>query len=369
MLLVSSLNCYAVNTDKITKKFIQLVIETHNGCISGELSKAIPRGEQIRARLGLSPEAFLVPDIVLWEPLSYFHSLSLICPSCLEIGVNELLRPIRWKDGRTINDQPRFLYGLSNNVLLVSRIYLCKNKHQILSHDDRILSQIDDQFLPPFVLFYKTGVTRELFNFFTSHITAGMSVADVLILWNQNLYDNYGLRKLCFANEVKGTIEQFPDFIVRGEKVGEKIVTACYMHNYFKKEHLYARRMCQMTAVALSADHTFKVSANVGFWLRGKWVQLYNSLFIVMNEIGIVLTWQFCRGTSFAAVEDQLRSLQERLKNLQCPIKNYYIDNCCQWRTKIKGIFENSLVLLDPFHAIQRFTYPKFQKKEQKVVL
>ena len=148
MLLVSSLNCYAVNTDEITKKFIQLVIETHNGCISSELSKAIPRGEQIRARLGLSPEAFLVPDIVLWEPLSYFHSLSLICPSCLEIGVNELLRPIRWKDGRTINDQPRFLYGLSNNVLLVSRIYLCKNKHQILSHDDRILSQIDDQFLP-----------------------------------------------------------------------------------------------------------------------------------------------------------------------------------------------------------------------------
>ena len=255
------------------------------------------------------------------------------------------------------------LRPLSNNVLLVSRIYLCKNKHQILSHDDRILSQIDDQFLPPFVLFYKTGVTRELFNFFTSHITAGMSVADVLILWNQNLYDNYGLRKLCFANEVKGTIEQFPDFIVRGEKVGEKIVAACYMHNYFKKEHLYARRMCQMTAMALSPDRTFKVSANVGFWLRGKWVQLYNSLFIVMNEIGIVLTWQFCRGTSFAAVEDQLRNLQERLKNLQCPIKNFYIDNCCQWRTKIKGIFENSLVLLDPFHAIERFT-SKIPKKE-----
>ena len=77
LLLVSSLNCSAVNTDEIMKKFIQLVIETHNGCISSELSKAIPRGEQIRARLGLSPEAFLVPDIVLWEPLSYFHSLSL----------------------------------------------------------------------------------------------------------------------------------------------------------------------------------------------------------------------------------------------------------------------------------------------------
>lgn len=109
MLLISSLSCTAVNTDEVTKKFIQLVIETHNnhdGCISSELSRGIPRGEQIIRRLGISPDAFLVPGIILWEPLAYFPHLSLICPSCFEVGVNEPLRPIRWKDGRTTNDQP-----------------------------------------------------------------------------------------------------------------------------------------------------------------------------------------------------------------------------------------------------------------------
>ena len=41
--------------------------------------------------------------------------------------------------------------------------------------------------------------------------------------------------------------------------------------------------MCQMTALSLSADHTFKVASNIGFWCEGKWIQLFDSLF-VLNE-------------------------------------------------------------------------------------
>ncbi|KAL9977216.1 hypothetical protein ACROYT_G014595 [Oculina patagonica] len=61
-----------------------------------------------------------------------------------------------------------------------------------------------------------------------------------------------------------------------------------------------------MTAPSSSADHTFKVSSNIGFWCEGKWIQLYDGLFIVMNEIGVVLSWELCKGTAFHKVEDQL---------------------------------------------------------------
>lgn len=37
---------------------------------------------------------------------------------------------------------------------------------------------------------------------------------------------------------------------------------------------------CQMSAFSLSADRTLKVSSNIGFWCDGKWIQLYDSLFI-----------------------------------------------------------------------------------------
>ena len=75
-----------------------------------------------------------------------------------------------------------------------------------------------------------------------------------------------------------------------------------------------------MKASSLSTDHTFKVSSNIGFWCNGKWVRLYDSLFIVMNEAGVVMSWQLCKGTSFSAVEGLLHRLKDRLVTLGCSI-------------------------------------------------
>ena len=178
-----------------------------------------------------------------------------------------------------------------------------QNKHQILSHDSGILCQIKGEFLPPFVLCHKVGVTREMFQFVISHVRAGMTISDIQILWQQTLFDEYGLRKLFYFQETGNNTVEFPIFSPKGRKVGEKIVTACYIQSYFEREHLFCARMCQMKASSLSADHTFKVSSNIGFWCNGKWVRLYDSLFIVMNEAGVVMSWQLCKGTSFSAVE------------------------------------------------------------------
>ena len=114
--------------------------------------------------------------------------------------------------------------------------------------------------------------------------------------------------------------------------------------------------MYQMTASWLSADHTFKVSANIGFWSNGKWIKLYDSLFIVMNEVGVVLSWRLCKGTSFIGVEDLLQRLKDRLERQGYCISHFFVDNCCHWRAKLNSIFDSSLILLDPFHGIQRVT-------------
>ena len=232
--------CFAIKPDQPTKQFIQVVLENQNkegSPISVGPFRAIPRGQHIRARLGVCAEAFLVPDVMLWDPLSYFPELFLFCPSCDEQGKREYLHPIRWKDGSTVYDQPRLLYGLRSDVLLAGRVYLCKNKHQILSHDPCILSQVRDEFQPPFVLFYRVGVTRELFQFFTSHIRVGMTIADVQVLWHQSLFDDYGLRKLCFLRESQQQSE-FPSFSPKGKKTGKN-----------SNSLLHTRLLCKGTLV------------------------------------------------------------------------------------------------------------------------
>ncbi|KAJ7353725.1 hypothetical protein OS493_032595 [Desmophyllum pertusum] len=362
----SLFGCIAVNIDGATQAFIKAMLERENMCAVAVPLRAFPRGDYLWTRLGESCEAFLVPDILFWDPTFYFPECALLCPSCEEQGLFEQLHPIRWKDGSRTYDQPRQLYGLRNDVLLVSRVYLCKNKHQILSHDSGIISQVKDKYIPPFVLCHKVGVTREMFQFVTSHVRAGMTISDIQVLWQQTLFDEYGFRKMCYL-KTKGTNEvKFPIFVPKGRKVGEKILTACFIQSYFDCEHLYSRRMHQMTASSLSADHTFKVSSNIGFWCNGKWIKLYDSLFIVMNEIGIVTSWQLCKGTSFHGVQGLLHRLKDRLTSLGCSIGQFHIDNCCQWRAKLQAVFgNNTLVQLDPFHGIQRFT-SKIPRKGSK---
>ena len=118
--------CCAVILDEPTKSFIQIVLENaekEGTYISTGPFRAFPRGQYIRTGVGESPMAFLVPDVILWDPLSLFPDLFLFCPSC-DVHNREYLHATRWKDGSTAHDQPRTLYGLRNDVLLVEPIHI-----------------------------------------------------------------------------------------------------------------------------------------------------------------------------------------------------------------------------------------------------
>ena len=48
-----------------------------------------------------------------------------------------------------------------------------------------------------------------------------------------------------------------------------KLITAYLVESYFSKEALYAVKIAQTEEKAISADHPFKVSANIGIMLQG----------------------------------------------------------------------------------------------------
>ena len=54
-----------------------------------------------------------------------------------------------------------------------------------------------------------------------------MTISDIQILRQQTLFDEYGLRKLFYFQEIGNNAVEFPIFSPKGRKVGEKIVTAC----------------------------------------------------------------------------------------------------------------------------------------------
>lgn len=136
-------------------KFLRLVLSTYTCDSTRNLSwlqhGVIIRGDQRRPS-SFDPAEYMQDDVILWDPLGVSSTLTLCCPNCLEhYGSYQPLKATRWKDGKTKCDEPRRLYGLTNNVLLVSRVYICGRRHQTIAHDPSILSQVKGTLPCPFV--------------------------------------------------------------------------------------------------------------------------------------------------------------------------------------------------------------------------
>ncbi len=114
----------------------------------------------------------------------------------------------------------------------------------------------------------------------------------------------------------------------------------------------------QLTAKYLTMDHTFKVSVNVGYERADKvWVTLYDSLFCILNEEGLVLGYCFCKDRSFETIAPYLQSIYDQTDKAGGRIELISIDNCCHWRKQLNAIFGDTTgVKLDIFHAVQRIT-------------
>eukprot|EP00111_Clytia_hemisphaerica_P001142 TCONS_00003253-protein len=267
-----------------------------------------------------------VNDVIVWDPRIIEPTCTIFCPKCKD----NVLTDNRWKNGEKSYEGPRKLYGVTQDALLVSRVYLCRNNHQSIAHDQGILEQciFIDTF--PFHLFFKCGITKELYDFIITHFDVGLSPSDIQVLWQQTQFNHF----TSIRDEKENNFEN------KGLHLALKIINSCIIERFFKWESLYTVKMTQTTATSsISCDHTFKVSANIGLYIDGSWVKICDNLFVVLNEKGDVLAWQLGLGVAFDNVKEILSALKDRLKRQESTMKMILIDNCCQWRSKLESVF------------------------------
>ena len=153
-------------------------------------------------------------------------------------------------------------------------------------------------------------------------------------------------------------------FNPKRDSIGRMLITRAFLQALSECEGMYTQHMASHCGHWLSADHTFKVFANIGYWSNQKWIKLYNAVFIVMNEENKVLPWQLTRGTSIDTVQLLLAGLYQKHQNAQQEIEGIIIDNCCTVKNKINAIFGSRvLIKLDLFHAMKRIL-EKIARKE-----
>ena len=138
----------------------------------------------------------------------------------------------------------------------------------------------------------------------------------------------------------------------------------CFLYIFRENKQFFRQNISEKAAKWMSADHTVKVAANIGCMLpNGSWSTQFDSLYIVMNEIGQVLTYKLTKGTAISKVQDILNNLKRRLDQQKASCDTIFVDDkvCC----KLQQIFPNVLVKLDLFYAIQRVTSKVSKGKRQ----
>ena len=197
----------------------------------------------------------------------------------------------RWNDGTTSHTMPRTIFSIQQRVLVVSCVYLCNGKHhQVVAHDPELLKTIRETGIRIlFILFHKSGMTKELFDFISSSAQAGLCIQDIenMLL---NLHNSYHCgTAVLYYSQRRDAAANFALFNPKKDFIGRMLITRAFLRAFTECENMYTQHMASQYGKWLSADHTFKISANIGYWQNKQWVKLYNSVFIVMNEDNKVL--------------------------------------------------------------------------------
>ena len=221
-----------------------------------------------------------------------------------------------WNDGSSTAKQPCVLHGLNDQVLLVSVVYSCEKRHKILAHDELVLKQLPSHLIP-FCLLHKTGFTRELFDTCQAFCRQGIDFYSMETLIIEKRWENFARKKYLQTMKTDKQIScDYKEFSTSpmSQTPNNDILSKCFVAGFLQNEKFYLNEMIAIPVTeSISFDHTFKVAANIGYLREDKkWISVYDSLIIVLNGDGKVLSWQLTKGTSF--IEITSKALLDELK-------------------------------------------------------
>lgn len=185
-------------------------------------------------------------------------------------------------------------------MLLVSRVYRTQG-HEIAGHDPRLLENIPSGDVK-FHLRHKSGFTAELCSLVFALASSGQPFNEIELFLAQRYLDNFAERQCRYASHVftylennvsvdKDKLPKFPSFDVWTPTPGTDTVHQCFLYIFKENKPFFRQNIVEKTAKWMSADHTFKVAANIGCMLPDRsWSTQFDSLYIVLNEMGQVLT-------------------------------------------------------------------------------
>ena len=322
-------------------------------------------------------DAAILPKIYIWCPMQHFK-LQIRCPVHQQAYLRFLKFASCLAEKNHLN--PRLVYDISGNVILVQSIYYCHEDmtesqstgHKYLSASDEIMSGLPAiaRQMFPFYIRHRSSFSRLLLSYVLANICQGVTFSGMSEAISSMNYRSFIEQASVSGINSIETLGYDSDNFYNNQMFSfpsHKLLIDLFLNFYVSVRRIISEEMSKHSAIALTCDHTFKASKHIG--IKRSWdnsyINQFKNLYIGLNENGEVLCWRLTRSTAFDEVSDLLINLKETLSRKESPLKVIVLDDCCQFADKYKAIFSGVEVKLDLFHAVQRFV-KTLSKKDSK---
>lgn len=281
-----------------------------------------------------------------WAPIEQY-TISLNCHEH-----DQPYRPLQWTSD-FVNDKrkynPRLLFCLSKNVVLVQRFYRCaatRNFCVYMSASkefmDLLPSNVSSRF--EFKLYHRSGYSFQLLDFLFQMVASGNNFQQISESI-ANLKVAESLRNDTIENILQDVLVSFPS--------ASKLETV-FLDIFYSRKTFYEDAVTKIIPENfLVVDHTFKVADNVGGLPKNlKKLVKDGNLFVVLDGRCRIVAWKLTSTVDNTELQETLECLGKRLpSNLTYVIT----DNCCVNRDYYQGIFDqNLLIKQDVVQFVQR---------------
>lgn len=150
----------------------------------------------------------------------------------------------------------------------------------------------------PSLIFTRSGCTNTLLDHINSNVVRGVNFAKISESIAELNFRHFCRRGMIFNSALQGGWATGDSF-VESEFYKDRLyslpsgdhIMSIFMTDFDAKKEACQNEMKKVVGSAISCDHTFRVSNNIGMVRPGnddKFVAQFNNLFIMLNEDGIV---------------------------------------------------------------------------------
>lgn len=312
-----------------------------------------PKNPRFSNPFCLSKQEFELPlHVHLWSPLEQHDKNT----KCIQHNLKLIGRGWKSVVEKKNKNNPRLLYCVSNNIILIQRLYVCSSDCSFLSASKDFMNMLDEEIeqLFHFKMYHRSAFSYPLIDLVFQMISQGNSFKQIAQMIANLRLTNFQSNQLTKDESLQTPLCSFPS---------SSNLEVVFLDVYQQLKDAYRLPISKNTqSLLISTSHSLKISKKIERGGGGgaksndkKFVMTEMKLLLIVDENQCVTSWKMTENLAMNELSEFLVEIKNKYTNL----KYIVTDECCQ--EIYSEIFGEIDVKLHLHHALEKIVnlFPK----------